>query len=241
MQRQDKAQYGKSASGLTRAVFTCSCHGREFESRLALRLHAKQFRDRIRKDFQALVQEGQLKQNAWERLPGESPVQFNKFKTYVASYDIKTGQRSLDRTAKTLGVHRQHIATASYRWHWHVRAQLLDQHVERLELQAFIEDKKKSARRQAGLGKKLQELASVGASRLLADDERISEMSGHEIAKLADYGVKIERLANSDPTQISEDRTVRIVWEGPKPDWAPDDDPTPQLQERNVTTIEGER
>jgi len=240
MGRSEAAHYVREANGMVKATYTCPCHGVTFDSRLALRLHATQLRKRIQSDFAALVQEGGLGTlQAWERLPGESPVQFNKFKTYISSTDAK-GQRSIYRTANILGMHSQNVKRISSRWHWPIRASLLDQHVEALEMAEFIVEKKKSARRQATLGKRLQEVANGAINRLLADDDRMNEISAHEIAKLADFGVKIERLANNDPTQIDSDKTVRIVWEGPKPDWAPDESPL-ALEAKNHRVLEGQK
>jgi hypothetical protein len=125
------------------------------------------------------------------------------------------------------------------RWNWKIRADLLDQDLERAEMQEHMRYKQRSARMQAKLGRALQKVALRGAEVLVSDHSRLSEMSGNEIAKLADVGVKVERLANNDPTQIEADKTVRIVWEGPRPDWAPDD--SASLPAPEPLTLEGER
>lgn len=178
--------------------------------------------------------------NPWDRLPGESALQYARFKAYLGTMDNISHKRSVERTAAILGspLAPMRVKRASAEWHWLVRASLLDQHIEHEEIQEFIKKKAGSARAQAALGQKLQRLAMAGASSLLSNPDRVDEMTGHEISKLADVGVKIERLANSDPTQISEDRSVRIVWEGPRPDWAPAE--PPQLPSHTATTIEGD-
>jgi hypothetical protein len=137
----------------------------------------------------------------------------------------------LDRVASIQHVPYRTVGKLSSSWHWALRADLWDRHVEAIEFREFETEKRQSARRQAVLGRKLQDVAASGAISLLQDEARISEMSGNEIAKLADVGTKIERLANSDPTAISEDRgQVKLVWEGPRPDWAP--------AERHVEVVE---
>lgn len=216
------ATYIKSPSGLTRSVYRCACHGFEFETRPILRVHIKTFHSRIRKDFVEMVKLHQLGNiQPWDRLPGETALQYSRFKVYLRTEDPKTKRRSIERSAAITG---QRVATAKVTaaaWHWSIRADLLDQQVELEEIQQFKLDKSRSARRQANVGRQLQAVALAGATRLLADADRVGEMSGNEIAKLADVGVKIERLASQDPTSISEDRSIAIIWDGPKPDWAP--------------------
>lgn len=226
--------------GLTKTSYICNCHGRPFDTRVMLGLHVNQFKKRVRTDFAALVREGGLGQQPWDRLPGESALQYSRFKVYLGTMDKTSQRRSMERTAKMMGdVRYRNLLKVAADWHWQTRAALLDQYIEHQELQKFIEGKAKSARNQARLGQKLQALAMAGASAMLSDPDRVAEMTGHEISKLAREGVTIERLANSDPTQISEDRSVRIVWEGPRPDWAPADE-APQLPATTPTTIEGE-
>lgn len=214
--------YVKGANGrIVKSVYRCACHGREFETKAIMRMHLHQYLRAIRVDFAELVRTGNLGQPAWERLPGETPLQYSRFRSYLNSKSDRM-QRSLDRTARVQGVEYKAVSITSSRWHWVLRADLWDRHVEAAEFREFETQKRQSARRQARLGSKLQELAGAAASSLLADPDRVAEMSGNEIAKLADVGTKIERLANSDPTAISEDRgQVKLIWEGPRPTWAP--------------------
>lgn len=233
------ATYSK-VGGITKASYLCACHGRPFDTRGQMQMHIKQYHKRVRSDFEALIREGGLGQQAWDRLPGETALQYARFKAYLTTTDRVSHKRSVERTAAILGDSNVlRFRRASAQFHWQIRSSLLDQHIEREELGEFIRQKAKSARSQARLGQKLQALSLAGASAMLSDADRVNEMTGHEISKLADVGVKIERLANSDPTAITEDRSVRIVWEGPRPDWAPRDDQD-ALPARTVTTIEGE-
>jgi hypothetical protein len=234
------ADYRRNGQGIVKPVYTCVCHGHEFESREILRVHITAYRSRVQKDLAAMVREGGLAQNAWDRLPGESPLAYSRFQAYLKSTDPTTGKRSIIRTLNILGLPpTTMLRGVSNRWNWCLRAELLDQHVERLAIQKHVEFKLKSGREQARLGRRLQELSMRGASSMLADPDRVADMTGNEIAKLADVGVKIERIANNDATSI-EDKNVRIVWEGPKPDWAPDDSPALPAH-ASTTTIEGER
>jgi len=239
--------YIKGENGrITKTVYRCACHGREFETRPMLQMHIRQYHTAVRRDFAELVRTGGLGQEAWLRLPGETPLQYKRFQCYLNSVDPKTALRSVHRTAKTMGVEPRIVERGASNWHWRLRAQIWDSHIEAEEFRAFETSKRQSARRQANLGKRLQEVAMAGASKLLANEDRLDEMSGNEIAKLADVGSKVERLANSDPTAISEDRgQVKLVWEGPRPSWAPaTEDQNHQLPAPGPLTtrvLEGER
>jgi len=201
--------------------YPCPCHGEQFESRPILRAHMRAFRGRIRKDFAEMVRTGTLMQVAWERLPGETPLMYKRFQAYLNGVGA-TGKRSVERTAKVMATNPVQLRMIASKWHWALRADLWDRHIEAEEFRQFEVEKRQSARKQARLGQKLQEVAMAGASAILMDQDRVAEMSGNEIAKLADVGTKIERLANSDPTAISEDRgQVKLVWDGPQPAWAP--------------------
>ncbi len=222
---------------IDRVVYRCTCHGHEFETKQILQAHVRAYRTAIRKGFAELVRNGNLGQDGWDRLPGETPLQYRKFKTYlINTVAAGTGKRSLKRAADILGVEERHIAHLSRTWHWVQRAELWDIHNDTLDMAEFERQKRHSARKQATLGRKLQEVALSGASRLLANEDRLEEMSGNELAKLADVGTKIERLANSDATSIQEQRgQVNLVWEGPRPAWAPPDGCQPPIIEGSLT------
>jgi len=225
---------------IVRSVYKCACHGREFETKAIMQMHTRQYKSAITRNFDELVRTGNLGQPAWERLPGETPLQYKRFQSYLQTTDPGTGKRSLERTTRITGTEPRIAVRASSRWHWRVRADLWDRHLETIAMQEYETKKRQSARRQAGVGQKLQELAMAGTRALLANPERVAEMSGNEIAKLADIGTKIERLANSDPTAISEDRgQVKLVWDGPKPKWAPPDPKAVGAGEVPAHTIDG--
>lgn len=217
-----RAEYTK-VNGLTRTVYRCPCHGQEFQTRIILNMHTKQYRARLRKDFAGIVKDGNLGQDAWARLPGETSLNFSRFQIYLRQ---PTDRRSVETVAKIVGRKYQIMSKISAEWSWRLRAEIWDRRVEADALAQFEAEKRGSARKQAKLGRKLQEVALQGAMKLLTNEERLDEMSGNEIAKLADVGTKIERLANSDPTSITDDRgKISLVWEGPKPTWAPQHEP----------------
>lgn len=180
-------------------------------------LHVREYKKRIARDLQNMVREGSLGQNCWDRLPGETPQQHHRFLAYLT-------HRSVDRVAKICNVDVGLIKGVASRWQWRFRSIAYDDYLAKKDLAAYETEKKRSAVRQARLGQRLQNAALVGASQLISRVENGDvEISGNEVAKLADIGVKIERLANSDPTAIKEDRGIHFVWEGPRPSWAPPD------------------
>lgn len=210
--------------GTLKTVYVSPYTGQSFETRFLMVAHNKAFLRRMRMDFESLVRERTLGCNPWERLPGETPLAYRRFQTYMM-----LDQRTMGKVARIFGVNDRKVMEWAKGWHWKFRADLWDRNLEAEMVKEFEFAKRRSARNQSRLGQKLQQVAMNAAHSLLNNEERIEEMSGTEIAKLAQVGVQIERLANADPTSISEDRgQVRLVWEGPAPSWAP-------------ATIEGER
>ena len=225
-----QAEYVR-VGGLTRTIYRCSCHGLEFETRPILSMHVRQYRARLKKDFAGIVKDGNLGQPAWDRLPGETALLYGRFRIYLTMPN-----RSLRGAAAIMGYDVRKIERTSSNWSWRIRAELWDAKVAADALVEFERQKRGSAIKQAKLGRRLQDVALAGAQKLLQNEERLDEMSGNEIAKLADVGSKIERLANSDPTSITDDRgQVRLVWEGPRPSWAPSS-PEPRTIQGELTT-----
>lgn len=217
MPDRSPATYGTDAIGRTISKYACSCHGILHPSRAIMLLHTREFKRRIARDLQALVREGTLGQNCWDRLPGETPLQYRRFQIFLT-------HRTIGAVCKITGATESTMKQMSHKWSWVFRAIAYDDHLTRQAMAEYEAEKKKSARRQAVLGRRLQDAALVGASQLIGRVESGDvEMTGNEIAKLADVGVKIERLGNSDPTAIKEDRGIHFVWEGPRPSWAPAD------------------
>jgi hypothetical protein len=173
--------------------------------------------------FARLVAENTLGQDAWEQLPGESPIQFARFRTYR---DMQQGntKRSVAAVARSVGINREKtLSVVATKWHWTLRAQCWDRHLDRLADEEFAEAKRVSARRQASLGRKLQGLAEKGADMHLSMGAL--DLSPADVARLADTGVKLERLAHGDATSHEKKETeTRLVWEGPQPKWASHDE-----------------
>jgi hypothetical protein len=91
---------------------------------------------------------------------------------------------------------------------------------------AFSKEKRAAARRQARLGMEMQSAAGKGLQHLREDPERLATMTPMEILKMAESGQRVERLARGDSTE-NTDQSIRVVWEGPQPSWAPSPAPSP--------------
>lgn len=203
----------------------------------------------ILNEFARMVADGTLGQEAWERLPIETDVQYHRFRTYLTMgpQDGYLGEgvkrvcsnhemRSVERAANMLNCPFRNLQALSFRNHWVLRAQLYDRELHRQEDEAFKEEKRAATRKQARLGARLQQLAGRGIDCLLAAP---GELSAMDVSRLADTGVKIERLAHDKST--SNDATtkeIRFVFPGAKPKWA---DHSEVVVEAAQVEIEGER
>lgn len=198
--------------------------GEEHPTRRALRIEQKKRDARTMTDFEAMVRERTLTQDPWSRLPTETEIQFARFRTYL-TMNTKIGrdgvprQRSIRDLSETLKLSYRAIQTHASRYYWALRAQCWDRELERQLDEEFKQQKRESVRRQAKLGAKLQALAERGASNMLATGG--ADLTASDVVRLADVGVKIERLAHDKSTsnEAQSTRTV-FVYEGQRPKWA---------------------
>lgn len=200
--------------------------GKEYDTRGQLRDARSAHARSILRDFEQLVRERTLGQPAWEQLPGETSLAYSRFRTYLTMALTPRGERSMRTVATILGLKVKQIDRGAARYHWHLRAKLWDQHLMDEEDVYFSRERKMSARRQARLGMRLQSVASKGLQHLAEDPDRLSTMTPMEILKMSEAGQRVERLAHGDATTVSDGR-VQLVWQGPKPGWAPEQEDEP--------------
>ncbi len=119
------------------------------------------------------------------------------------------GQRSADAVV-TVGAlmalpdppSRRTVSRWRTAYGWVERAKEFDQqHGQRAE-GVLIADAIADEVRQANLGKSLQQLAALGIQKFTGD--RLNELTGSHIARLAREGINIERLASGEATEIFE-------------------------------------
>lgn len=228
----------------------CDPHtGTVYQSRKLMQSDQRLRKTLMLNEFARIVADGTLGQEPWERLPIETDVQYHRFRQYLlmGPQDGFTGEgvkrvckvqeiRSVPRIAEVLHCPAGALKVTATRNHWVLRAELYDRELHRQEDEVFKEEKRAATRKQARLGARLQHLADRGIDCLLAAP---GELSAMEVARLADTGVKIERLAHDKST--SNDATtkeIRFVFPGAKPKWA---DHSEMVIEAAQVEIEGER
>lgn len=170
----------------------------------------------------------------WERQPGERIQHYQRFCMYrdmpygMTIVDQGSGEkkmqpqkRSIRGLAKLLGLKaKTTIEGLSAKNNWVERAAAYD--VYRMELERFSNEQavKKMHDIHAQLGVQLLTKATRGLT-VLKDEE----LSAQDIARLADVGVKIERLSRGDSTEntavsgkVTAEHTGKVEMTGAIPD-----------------------
>ncbi len=170
----------------------------------------------------------------WERQPGERTQHYQRFCMYrdmpygMTIVDQGSGEkkmqpqkRSIRGLAKLLGLKaKTTIEGLSAKNNWVERAAAYD--VYRMELERFSNEQavKKMHDIHAQLGVQLLTKATRGLT-VLKDEE----LSAQDIARLADVGVKIERLSRGDSTEntavsgkVTAEHTGKVEMTGAIPD-----------------------
>jgi hypothetical protein len=226
-------------AGKLTQVFVDQRTGKEYTTRAQLRKALRHWNLLVLRDFEELVRERTLGQPAWDNLPGETPLAFSRFRSFLTMTLGPKGERSIHRLAASLGLTTKGILSTYTKYHWQLRAKLWDQHLLDEEDIQFSKERKMSARRQARLGLRLQSVANTALGQLAADPDRIAAMTPIEILKMSESGQRVERLAHGDATVVT-DRQVQLVWDGPKPTWAPEQQEPEPLPLDDGKTIEGQ-
>jgi len=152
----------------------------------------------------------------WHRQENESTKAFHAFMLYR---DMGAKERSLElvrqKLLKTTG-YRRHLQNWSSTYQWVARATAYDDHiaeVRRIARERAIEE---MTERQAKIGAALQQ---VGMIHFLGDDGQINKQTARDMkegdaVKAIEVGVKVERTARGEPTEIIKgDHTIRAAKE----------------------------
>jgi hypothetical protein len=134
----------------------------------------------------------------WERLPGETVGQYDKFCAYR---DMKipgdpTGRRSIRALSDTIGSPKRYLDKLSSTLKWVARAEAYDIEMERRARKQNEAAILKMRRDHAELA---SQMIKKAAKRLLLIPEE--ELSAADIVRMVDVGVKIERLSRGAPTE----------------------------------------
>jgi len=157
--------------------------------------------------------EREMPEDIWEQLPNESADQYTKFCLYrdmaydgkpetfdskgIPQYGRKTKKRSLQKLANELELKsKRPLEELSVKFDWGARCEAYDLDLEKRIRQAHESAIIKMTEDHALLGAQMIRKAT---SRLLKIPEE--EISAGDLIRLADVGVKIERLSRGESTE----------------------------------------
>lgn len=136
--------------------------------------------------------------NSWDRIPGETPREYQKFCAYrdmnTAEKPIRT--RSMAKLAKEISFSQDHLRKLSAKNDWVKRCAAYDAYLDELareKNEAEIIDMRKNHALLAS------QMIKKAAKRLLTISEE--EITATDIVRLVDVGVKIERLSRGESTE----------------------------------------
>lgn len=120
------------------------------------------------------------------------------------------------------------------KFEWRIRAEKWDEHLRYIANKALEDEKVEMAKRQARIGVKMQQMAED-----TLDAGTVLPQSVGEVAKLAEVGSRIERMARGESTENSANIHV-FKWDGPPPPWAPKEVLSEAESGRNQTKTSAE-
>lgn len=137
-------------------------------------------------------------ENIWERIPGETPRQYQKFCLYrdmnTAERPIRT--RNISKLAKESSFSYDHLRKLSAQNDWINRAAAYDTYLDNLVREKSEEEIIEMRKNHALLA---SQMIKKAAKRLLTIPEE--EITATDIVRLVDVGVKIERLSRGEATE----------------------------------------
>lgn len=149
---------------------------------------------------------------AWERQPTETPKAWEAFKFYR---DMGI-TRSLSKINKehfgnSSGKHRQ-LETWSPKYHWVKRCEAWDEYEDELLIKENLAEKKKMNKRHARMGLAMQEKGN----KFLKEKTDARDASISDVVKLQSDGIKIERIARGESSEVVELAGMSLIVNYPK-------------------------
>ncbi len=136
--------------------------------------------------------------NSWDRIPGETPREYQKFCAYrdmnTADKPIRT--RSMAKLAKEIEFSYDHLRKISVKNEWVSRCADYDAYLDEKAREQNEAEIIKMRKNHALLA---SQMISKAAKRLLTISEE--EITATDIVRLVDVGVKIERLSRGESTE----------------------------------------
>jgi hypothetical protein len=141
----------------------------------------------------------------WDCQPNEPPRAWAAFCTYR---DLEPHQRSLVKVGDQYGRTHGWMEKLSSRWRWVGRVRAWDIQQDRIKRAAAGKALEDMARRQVGIGLLMQKKAADRLSKMT--DDEVALLSVWELTRLAETGVKLERIGRGEPIDIDQGATVVI-------------------------------
>lgn len=154
----------------------------------------------------------EMPENIWEMLPDENSEQYAKFAAYrdmayqgapetvndkgIATFGRRLKKRSIRRLAAEMGLSARPLELLSVKFDWLTRCEAYDKDIDQRSRQAQEEAVIKMREDHALLGAQMIRKAT---KRLLVIPE--DQISAGDLIRLADVGVKIERLSRGESTE----------------------------------------
>lgn len=132
----------------------------------------------------------------WERQPGESGPAYAAFELYR---DLGPNERSLVKVARQLGKSVTLMERWSTRWSWKERVAAWDAEITRQKIAAQVKAAREMAERHAKVGLSLQKRGLE-----LLHNLEPGSASWQDAVRLISEGVKIERVARGEPSEVVE-------------------------------------
>ena len=137
----------------------------------------------------------------YERLDKETPKAFQAFRIYR---DLGI-DRTIAKVAEELGKHPNAVAAWSQKHNWTRRAGAWDRELDSVGLNAELSEVEEMHRRQAKLGRRLQELGMREIERAIKIAEDNEEpLDVKETQKLVKLGTDLELLNRGEATEITK-------------------------------------
>lgn len=153
----------------------------------------------------------------WERQPAEGDGAWAAFAVYR---DLPPIERSLARAGEKIGKGKRQLEDWCSRHGWVARARAWDVEVDRQARLAAVAEIRKMRERHVRGSMTLQALGFTEAGKLLTKSQartKAAQMAGtvdepmlevDEVARVAELGMKVERLNRGEPGEIEEQRIV---------------------------------
>lgn len=172
--------------------------------------------------------------DAWDILPEETPIQFEKFRLYRDAGPKRTIRKSVEafKDGKVASLNQvRGFQRVAERFDWKRRAMAWDAELDKERLQAEREEVEKMRRRHVQEARSLQAVGTKAIRRILEvyEQDGNPEISPSVAIQFIQQGINLERLSTGEATSIEEQlkgrTSIQIEWPGDQSEVDYGDDP----------------